>query len=178
MEVIMKYRFATVDDIDAIYDLIQRVGSESPDFYHYSTDKAFYADLIKNNPCVVCYDKDKIVGSFISYAGNDDINNVYKLAGVGDVNSAVMFKNYQVDPEYRGRKIGMTMGGMLWSYFIKDYDVAVATVHPYNIASVKSLTHLGFEIVTITEMFEGKHRYIMRKNLKDLKGVDCLTLRG
>lgn len=174
----MEYRFATSSDVDAIFDLIQRVGKESSDIYQYSTDKSVYEGLIVNNPCVVCCDKGKVVGAFISDTKDDDTEGIYSLAKISDTSSAVMFKNYLVAPEYRGRKIGMTLGGMLWSHFVKDFDVAVATVHPYNIASVKSLLNLGFEVITLAHLYGGKPRYIMRKNLNDVKGAECLVFRG
>ena len=172
----MEFRFATINDVDSIFDLIQTVGKDSSDIYHFSSSKDYYRDLVENHPCVVCCDGDKIVGSFLSYTGNEDSDNIYKLAGICDSSSAVIFKNYQVSPEYRGQKIGKKMGCMLWMEFIKDYDYAVATVHPYNIASIKTLMALGFEIVTLADIHGGKPRYIMCKNLREMKGADCLIL--
>lgn len=47
----------------------------------------------------------------------------------------------------------------------KFVKYSIATVHPNNIASLKSLLNIGYEIIEEKVMYNNKRRYIVKKRL-------------
>lgn len=76
-----------------------------------------------------------------------------------------------VDPHYRGNHLQSLMGKMLMKEVdSSQFRYVLATVAPFNIASIKDKLSLGMEIAALKKKYHGKWRYIFMKDLTDLSG--------
>lgn len=165
----IKIRQLYETDVDEVFDLIQTVGKEKEgdSTFAYSTDKSYYLNMIKNNYCVGCFLNDKLISSLLTNRGIDDLE-VCNSAGLTDdeISKTLMFETCQVLPKYRGNGIQVRLCKEVYKNIREGYKYILATVHPDNIASLKSLQKLGFRIYKEAELYGGLKRYIMRYDIK------------
>jgi ribosomal protein S18 acetylase RimI-like enzyme len=92
-----------------------------------------------------------------------------RLPGLGEalpIQQIAALDTIAVLPSCRGNKLQIAIANHLlklaWS---QGKKAAYTTVSPKNTPSVNNLLALGFEIVTVTLLYGGKERYIMRQLL-------------
>lgn len=165
----IKIRQLYETDVDEVFDLIQTVGEEKKDdgTFAYSTNKDCYLNMIRNSYCVGCFLNDNLVSSFLTTRGTDELE-VCKLAGLSDdeILKTLMFETCQVLQKYRGNGLQVRLGKEIYKNIRGRYKTILSTVHPDNIASLKSLQKLGFRIYKEVELYGGLRRYIMRYDIK------------
>lgn len=85
-----------------------------------------------------------------------------------ELSSSIEMDNAGVLPKYRGNHLQESLI-LKAEYIIKERDSSIkysyATVHPDNLASLKSLENSGYKKYREKLMYGGKIRYIMRKEL-------------
>lgn len=165
-------RKATDKDIDAIFSLIQLIGSQTKDeWFDYSTEYEYYKDAIQHNPCFIATDNETIVASFTSYI-QDQIHphGMYEALGITDGHGIMSLEDCVVANDYRGHGLEAVLGKAIIDFVKQNYPhihTAYVTVHPDNIASVKNLRRIGFTVCKETLLYGGNRRYIMQKNITD-----------
>lgn len=72
-----------------------------------------------------------------------------------------------VDPDYRGQGLQQFMGNIIMKRIdSKKFRYVLATVAPFNIPSLKDKFRLGMKIVALEEIYNGKLRYVFKKDLQ------------
>lgn len=165
----IKFRQLYESDIDEVFDLIQTVGKEKEGdgTFAYVTDKNVYLNMIKNSYCVGCFLNDKLVSSFLTIEGKNELE-VCSSAGLDEeeISKTLMFETCQVYEKHRGNGLQVRLGKEIFKNIKCRYKHLLATVHPDNIAYLKSLQKLGFKIYKEAELYGGLKRYIMRYDIK------------
>lgn len=162
-------RTATEDDLEEIFNLIQRVGKEmeSKDdaLFAYSKNRSTYLEMLRTGICAVAVNENVIVASLLTRP-EDNKEGVFDLTGLPKhvLLETLEFATCQVLPSYRGNKLEQK----LIDYVVrnsKNYAYAVCTIHPENNASLKSVQNCGFEICTEAYLYGGKKRLVLKKNV-------------
>lgn len=80
-----------------------------------------------------------------------------------------------VDPDYRGNRLQNKMGRILLKTVDRNrFRYILATVAPFNIASIKDKFELGMEIAALKKKYGGKWRYIFMKDMDHLsRSLPC-----
>ncbi len=92
-----------------------------------------------------------------------------ELAGIpGDDRKQIIYSEISnVDPEYRGNGLQHYMGKVLMDRIDREkFRYVLTTVAPFNIPSLKDKFRLGMNIVALAEMYNGKLRYVLKKDLQ------------
>lgn len=173
----LEMRLLTVSDLDDVYELIQEVGREvNNDTFAYSEDKGIYERILRNSTCAGVFDKGRLVASFLTYEENEDIEGVYEAAGLSEkeIPKTLILETCQVLSEYRGMGLQFELGKFILRMVESKYNTVIATVHPGNYASIKSLLNLGLRKVDDVELYGGKKRMIMKKRVVHKESVSYM----
>ncbi|WP_067726354.1 N-acetyltransferase [Oceanobacillus damuensis] len=163
-------RYLNLNDIDEVMNLQNKVvkALPEPDVLQPLT-KGEYAKILNN--------KDMVIGVFVSkkliaframLAPENDDEGLGADIGlrVEEFPSIIYSEISNVDPDFRGNGLQTYMGKILISNIDrKKYKYVLATVAPFNIASLKDKFSLGMEIAELKEKFGGKLRYLFVKEL-------------
>ena len=164
MSKLIKIRQLYETDADEVFDLIQVVGEEKKGdvTFPYSTNRGYYLDLIKNNYCVGCFLNDKLVSSFLTSRGTNELE-ICKSADLSDneISKTLVFETCVVKSEFRGNKIQTRLGKEIYKSVQGYYKYFLSEVHKDNKASIRSLLKLGFVVYK-----EVDDKYIMHYNIK------------
>lgn len=170
MEILIKE--ATVNDIGEIIKLKREIWDklENKDWYVISgTDSNCLRGELENNGIILkALDCGKIIGFIImcnSLAKENEI--VKKLHLENEVNMCIELCNGAVDAEYRGNNLYTEMAKKAEEIIINRYEkkYILATVHPDNLASLKSLVKIGYKVICKTKMYGNLDRCILIKRL-------------
>lgn len=163
---------ATIEDIDEIIKLKKDVWNEmeNKDWYEIETEnEEFLVNQLENDGLILKAVKDnKIIGFLIV---ENDINKerdiIKNMKLENEANRCIEFCSVAVALEYRGNNLYTQMAKKAEKFMIDNYDIKyiLATVHPDNIASVKSLLNIGYDICCKTKMYGNKDRYILMKSI-------------
>ena len=163
---------ATINDIDEIIQLKKDVWDklENKEWYVIDgTDNNFLKQEIENNGLVlnaVC--NNKIVGFLIYHKNlNEEQTIIKKLHYENKINQCIELSNGAVDSCFRGMhlyaKMALKGEEIIRERYNKKY--ILATVHPDNKASLKSLLQLDFQIICKTKMYGNLDRCIIQKDI-------------
>lgn len=170
--VMVRIEEASCKDIDEIVFLKQSIWNEmkNKDWYVISgTNKEFLNDVLKREGMILkAVDGDTIVGFLIIENHlNADSEIIKKLHLEKDIDFCIEMDNAGVKREYRGNKLQEQMLKEAEVKMTSKYKIKyiLATVHPDNKASLRSLLSMGYQIQSLEEMYQGKKRYIVYKNI-------------
>lgn len=163
--------YATVDDLDAIFSLIQTVGKEmdkkNDDIFAYSKSKDPYLKMLQIGICAVAVSNDQIVASLLTRP-EDNREGLLELAGLPPetINETIEFVTCQVLEQYRGYRLEQKLiNFVLKKLESTQYKYAICTVAPNNKPSLKSVQNLGFKICAEVNTHGNKLRYVLKKEL-------------
>ncbi len=165
-------RMATENDLDEIFNLIQVVGKEmdckNNELFAYSKNSDTYLHMLKTGSCAVAIKDDKIIASLLTRP-EDNRDGVFDLSGISKtfMPNTIEFVTSQVLKEYRGNKLEQRLINFVLTELNKSkhYKYAICTVCPDNKASLKSVENNNFKICNKANLYGGKTRYILIKEL-------------
>lgn len=164
---------ATINDIDEIIKLKKDIWNnlENKEWYVIDgTNKNFLKKQLENDGLILkATNTDKIVGFLIvSNSLRKDSTIIQKLNLKNEVNICIELSNGAVDIKYRGNNLYTKMAKKAEKLIMNRYNkkYILATVHPDNIASLKSLLKIGYKIICKSKMYGNLDRYILLKRLK------------
>lgn len=168
----LKIEVATEKDFDEILKLKQDIWNnmDNKEWYFIDeTNKEFLKRELENDGVIIkVLDNDKIVAFLIMEVNLKKDDKILKLTSLeNEYTKCIKFRNVAVHPEYRGNNLQMKMGIVAEEIMLKKRDIKymLSNVHPDNIASIKSLQKLGYEVVCQTKMYNGKDRVILLKKI-------------
>ena len=136
----------------------------------YSIDLMKYDKILKkledNAIIVEALYKDTLVGFLITEQYINPNSELAREIPSDELSSSIEMDNAGVLPKYRGNHL---QGKMILKaeFIMKDKDSSIkysyTTVHPNNLASLKTLENIGYKKYKEKLMYGGKIRYIMRK---------------
>lgn len=168
----IKLRIATENDLDEVFNLIQIVGKEmeykNNELFAYSKNPNTYLQMLKTNICAVATKNDKVIASLLTRV-EDNRDGVFNLTRLPSyfMSNTIEFVSCQVLKEYRGCKLEQQLISFIFKELnkIHFYKYAICTVSPNNIASLKSVKNCGFSICAKANLYGGKKRYVLIKEL-------------
>lgn len=165
---------ASKDDIDEIINLKLKVyeDMENKEWYEVNgTTKEFLNELLDNDGLLlkVTDVKTEIMAGFLMVKNKlKSDGNLSKIIENIETDRCIEMCNSAVLPEFRGNKLQQRLILMAENIMIKknsNIKYSVATVHPDNIFSVNSLINLGYKKIADANLYGGKKRCIMKKDL-------------
>ena len=160
------------NDIEKVIEVCKIIYENLEHKEWYSIDLMEYDKILKKLEddaiIVKALYKNDLAGFLIT---ERDINPTGELAEEipkDELSSSIEMDNAGVLPKYRGNHLQESLI-LKAEYIIKERDSSIkysyATVHPDNLASLKSLENSGYKKYREKLMYGGKIRYIMRKEL-------------
>lgn len=163
---------ASINDIDEIIKLKKQVWDKmkNKDWYVIDgTNKEFLAKQLKNNGLVLkAIYNNKIIGFLIVENNIQNTNPIIKLTNLeNEIDNCMELLNVAVHQEYRGNHLWSLMAIKAEEMMVRKYNkkYILSTVHPDNIASMKSLLNIGYKVVCTTKMYGNKDRCILLKTI-------------
>ena len=161
-----------INDIKEVVDTIKYLHDIIENKKWYAIGLADYDKILNklNDEAIIvkALYNDELAGFLIS---ERHINPTYELAEEipkDELSSSIEMDNAGVLPKYRGNHLQESLILKAES-IMKERDSGIkysyATVHPDNLASLKSLANIGYKKYKEKLMYGGKIRYIMRKEL-------------
>lgn len=141
---IVRFRSAKLKDLCRIEHIMWEAGRIHPDTYRHPVLFVNTLDAILYRLAFVAVNKDDKAVAFV-LLDNLSERRMSKYIPEGSLKLA----NTAVSPKYQGRHLEYRLAcfALTHYYRIKDYRYAWCAIHPYNIASIKSLTAAGFHLV-------------------------------
>jgi len=138
------YKYASLSEIDTIYDLYQRVIASTP-VWGWDKDypsKEMLIDDINSHSLVGYYDNDKIIAvSFIGKRSENDQVTCWKK----DIKKPARWARICVDPTYQGKGIGYTFNKLIIEdLFNQGYDGIRIIVAQNNTSAIKMYNKFSF----------------------------------
>lgn len=163
---------ATINDIDEIIKLKKDIWDnlENKEWYVIDgTNQDFLKKQLENDGLILkSINNDKIVGFLIiSNSLKKDNSLIQKIHLENEVKMCIELSNGAVDIKYRGNNLYTEMAQKAEKIIMNRYNkkYILATVHPDNIASWKSLLNIGYKIICESKMYGNLERYILLKRL-------------
>lgn len=163
---------ATSNDIDEIIKLKKDVWDklENKEWYVIEgTNRDFLEKELKNNGLILKVVNNNEIIAFLIICNTlkKDSSIIQKLHLENEVDMCIELCNGAVDIKYRGNNLYMEMAKKAEEIIINRYNkkYILATVHPNNTASLKSLLKIGYEIVCECKMYGNLDRCILLKRL-------------
>lgn len=163
---------ASINDIDEIIKLKKKVwdNMENKNWYVIDgTNKEFLERQLKNNGLILkAIDCDKIVGFLIIENDIKKERTIIKHTHLeNEANNCIELANVAVDYQYRGNNLYTLMALKAEEIMVKKYNTKyiLSTIHPDNMASMKSLLKIGYEVICRTKMYGNKDRCILIKKI-------------
>jgi len=165
-------RIATENDLEEIFNLIQIVGKETEcknnELFAYSKNINTYLQMLRTGICAVAVEDGKIIASLLTRP-EDNRDGIFDLTGISKtfMSDTIEFVTSQVLEEYRGNKLEQQLINFVLTELNKSkhYKYAVCAVCPDNKASLKSVENSGFKICAKANLYGGKTRYVLMKEL-------------
>lgn len=182
MEVLIKE--ATIKDIDEILKLKKDIWDklENKEWYVIDgTNRDFLNRELQNDGLILkAINNNKIVGFLIiRNCLKKDNSIIQKLHFENKADMCIELSNGAVDSEYRGNNLYIEMAKKAEEIMINRYNkkYILATVHPDNMASLKSLLKIGYKIICKSKMYDNLDRYILLKDL-NTKAIEWKNKKG
>lgn len=165
---------ANINDIDEIIKLKKDIWNnmENKDWYVIDgTNKEFLQNQLENRGLILkAVDNNKIVGFLIVENNMKKNNSVIKHTNLeNEIDNCIELCNVAVDTEYRGNHLYTKMAKKAEEIMKKKYNIKyiLSTIHPDNIASMKSLLNIGYKVVCRTKMYNNLDRCILIKTFNE-----------
>ena len=161
-------------DIPSIMELQESVIDSLTDrtFLQPLSEEEFLFILQGNGLMIGAYDAAKLIAFRAMLEPEIDEDHLGWDAGLAESElSSVLYSEVSnVHPDYRGHSLQRILGNVLMKQIDRSrHRYIVATVAPFNIASLKDKFSLGMYIISLKEKYGGLIRYTF---LKDLKGTE------
>lgn len=164
---------ANKEDFDTILQIKQDIWENMRNKEWYvieETDKAYLNSLIENEGVILkAVSNNKIVG-FLTVSRqllpNDELVEILKISRDSrELKKCIEMDSVGVIEEYRGQHLQQKMILEAENILLNKYKIiySYTTVHPDNLASLKSFTNLGYKVVRKTKMYNSKDRLILCK---------------
>lgn len=141
-------------------------------YYIEGTDEKFINNVLLDSGLLlkaVDIKTSKIVGFLIVKRKIDKNAEIMQAFFKDNVEEYIEMDTVGVLTSYRGmhlqQKLILEAEKMIRDRKDKFVKYSIATVHPNNIASLKSLLNIGYEIIEEKVMYNNKRRYIVKKRL-------------
>lgn len=153
----INYREIKVEEKQQVKELINTVLNklERKEFFMPFTEEEL-EDMFNQNKIITygAYDEEKLVGMAQLYSDESYTTEIRELLNMQN-NKVAEFGGYLVLEEYRNKGIMKHLEDMLISKLKEiNYEYAVITVHPDNIASNKATEYTGAKVVKTTNLGE------------------------
>lgn len=153
----INYREIEVEEKQQVKELINIVLKklERKEFFMPFTEEEL-EDMFNKNKIITygAYDEEKLVGMAQLYFDESYTTEIRELLNMKN-NKVAEFGGYLVLEEYRNKGIMKHLEDMLISKLKEiNYEYAVITVHPDNIASNKATEYTGAKIIKTTNLGE------------------------
>lgn len=163
--------FASENDIKNIMSIIKTATELLPDPSWFVDDtEEFFLSHIKEKGFTLKAISDGNIAAFLTirYPGLDEDNLGYSLDfSKEDLLSCAHIESCAVLPQYRGNRLEYQLIKEALSILENtSYTHILGTVHPDNLASVKSFLNNGFHIEKTVPKYGGLPRHILYKKLK------------
>lgn len=163
---------ATINDIDTIIQLKKDIWDNLENKAWYvikGTNQKFLKKELENNGLILkAINGDEIVGFLIMCNTlTKESSIIQKLHLENEVNMCIELSNSAVDMKYRGNNLYIKMAKKAEEIIKNRYNkkYILATVHPDNMASLKSLQKIDYKIICKSKMYENLDRYILLKHI-------------
>ncbi len=161
-----------INDIEKIIEVCKTIYENLEHKEWYSIDLMEYDKILKkledNAIIVKALYKDELVGFLIAERHINPNSELAEEMPKDELSSSIEMDNAGVLPKYRGNHLQEILILKAES-IMKERDNSIkysyATVHPDNLASLKTLEKAGYKKYKEKLMYGGKIRYIMRKEL-------------
>ncbi len=141
-------------------------------YYIEGTDEEFINNVLVNNGLllkVLDIRTSKIVGFLIVKRKIDKNSEIMQTFFNDNVEEYIEMDTVGVLASHRGmhlqQRLILEAEKIMLDRKDKMIKYSIATVHPNNIASLKSLLYIGYEIIEERIMYNNKRRYIVKKEL-------------
>lgn len=153
----INYREIKAEEKQQVKELINTVLNklERKEFFMPFTEEEL-EDMFNQNKIITygAYDEEKLVGMAQLYSDESYTTEIRELLNMQN-NKVAEFGGYLVLEEYRNKGIMKHLEDMLISKLKEiNYEYAVITVHPDNIASNKATEYTGAKVVKTTNLGE------------------------
>ncbi|MGJ9459455.1 GNAT family N-acetyltransferase [Oceanobacillus sp. CF4.6] len=163
-------RYLTIKDLPEVINLQSKVvqGLPEPDVLQPLTTEEFTRILKDRNLMIGVFVDERMIAFRAMLAPEKDEEGLGADIGLKEekFGTIIYSEISNVDPDYRGNGLQTYMGKILVNNIDDNrYRYILATVAPFNIASLKDKFALGMEIAVLKEKFGGKLRYVFKKDL-------------
>lgn len=160
------------NDIETVIEVCKIIYENLEHKEWYSIDLMEYDKILKkledNAIIVKALYKDTLAGFLIAERHINPNSELAEEIPKDELSSSIEMDNAGVLPKYRGNHLQESLILKAES-IMKEEDASIkysyATVHPDNLASLKTLEKTGYKKYKEKLMYGGKIRYIMRKEL-------------
>ncbi len=151
----ISYRQIRVEEKQQLKELINTVleNLERKEFFIPFTEEEL-EDMLNKNKVIIygAYDREKLVGTAQLFFDESYTTEIKEILNINS-NKIAEFGGYLVLKEYRNKGIMKHLEDILISKLKEmDYEYAIITVHPDNIASNKVTEYTGAKIVKTTNL--------------------------
>lgn len=168
----IKIQQANKNDIDRILAIKLELWEQlkNKDLYEVNgiTKDFLLYQLYNDGLLLKCMDKDTMIGFAIIKRKIKSDSPILSHLAHDDIEEWIEMSNMGVLPEYRGMHLQQKMiieaENMMKARFNK-IKYSIATVHPANMASLKSFLNNGYKKVKEIKLYGGKDRCIVMKSL-------------
>ena len=165
-------REGSVNDINEIINAIKYLHDIIENKEWYAIGLADYDKILvklNDNAIIVkALYNDDLAGFIIAERHINPNGELAREIPKDELSSSIEMDNAGVLPKYRGNRLQKSLILKAES-IMKERDASIkysyATVHPDNLASLKTLENIGYKKYKEKLMYGGKIRYIMRKKL-------------
>ncbi|BAC12527.1 hypothetical protein [Oceanobacillus iheyensis HTE831] len=176
-------RYLTKEDLPVITQLQEIVIEDliDKDRLEPLSEEEFLTILAEDKLMIGVFDQKKLIGFRAFLNPKNDEEGLGKDIGLleSEYPRIVYSEISNVHPDYRGNGL-QTFMGKSWinSLDERDFRYILATVAPFNIASLKDKFALGMRIYQLKNKYGGKLRYIFCKDLRtnDNQIIDMVTI--
>ena len=165
----MSIRLATTKDIDMVYQMMyHEVKTGNNQFFVPETEDSRHLH-VSNQGITLLYEKNNIIGGYLILRKPfQDVDNLARDINFPpeNYNLVAHMESLLVTDSFRGQGIGKKL--MIQGEHIlkqQGFYYLLATVHPENMGSLKTMLSLDYEMIATKEKYGGKIRHIMKKEL-------------
>lgn len=163
---------ASINDIDEIIKLKKDIWDKMKHKEWYvidGTNKDFLENQLNNKGLILkAISNNKIIGFLIVENNIKKERNIIKYAHLeNESDKCIELANVAIAHEYRGNNLFTLMVKKAEKIMSEKYNIkyVLSTIHPDNVASMKSLLNIGYKVVCKTKMYGNKDRCILLKEV-------------
>ena len=167
----MSFRLATIEDMDKVFEIMHHeVEHGNNVLFVPETEESKKTHVGQCGITLLCEQGQELSGYLIMHIPNDGEDNLARDIGlpVEEYKKVAHMESLLVSPSFRGQGIGKQLMAQGEKILVaQGYIHLMATVHPENMGSLKTMLSLGYEIIMTKEKYGGKTRHIMKKEVSD-----------